>query len=61
MPVATESTLRPPFVVTLVVLPEPPERPVAAAGVLVHHVGPIAAGEAEPPDGEPTWEDAAWY
>jgi hypothetical protein len=61
MHVTTEPTPRPPFVVTLVFLPEPSERSAAGVMTLGHHVEAAVAGLPEQPDGEPTWEDAAWY
>lgn len=61
MYVATAPDLKTPLVVTIMVLSELQERPPDETVALARYTVPIWSDGPESLDGEPTWEDAAWY
>lgn len=61
MHVATAPHLDAPLVVTIMVLSGLPTRLPDGTIALTNDVVPIWSNGPETADGEPTWEDAAWY
>ena len=62
MSIASAQTIQPPFVVTVVIAPEPAAT-IGAAGagaVSVPAKAPIALVPPARAEDEPTWEDAEW-
>jgi hypothetical protein len=61
MSIASAQTIQPPFVVTVVIAPEPAGSGAVSAGsVSVPAKPPIALVPPARVEEEPTWEDAEW-